>query len=195
MNGHDNRNDWTVVAAIALIALGVWFLLGNVFGEFWQDAVRRAVRMAWPLALIGLGVLLYLASSRGAFSPDSTGKRLMRSRGERMIGGVLGGLGSYLGVDPTILRVIYVLFALLTWFGPLVVVYVIAMIVIPEEPAGGASVAAPTWPQTGAPRVEPTSRPSSGWPHTGRETVQTPPPPPPAPDQETPPSAEGPVQS
>lgn len=197
MNGHDRRNDWSLIAAIAIIAAGVWFLLGNLFGPWWQEAVRRAFHIAWPLALIALGVLLYIASTRGALSANAQGKRLVRSRSDRMIGGVLGGIGAYYGVDPTILRVLYAVFGLFTGLWPAGVVYVIAMIAIPEAPAGDAVVEPPSWPQTGSARVEPTDRPSTGWPHTGRETVQTPPPPPPAAGQseEPPPSAEGPAQS
>lgn len=195
MNGHDQRNDWSLIAAIAIIAVGVWFLLGNIFGPAWREAIQRAFHIAWPLALIALGVLLYLASTRGASRPGAQGSTLVRSRSDRMIGGVLGGVGAYFGIDPTVLRVLYAVFALLTGLWPAGVVYVIAMIAIPEEPAG-AVVEPPSWPQAGSARVEPSERPSSGWPHTGRETVQTPPPPPPAaPGEEPPPSAEGPAQS
>lgn len=188
------RSDWSVVGAIALIALGVWFLLGNIFGPWWQDAVRRAFHIAWPLGLIALGVLIYIASGR-AGSVHQDGRRLTRSRGDRMIAGVLGGIGNYFGTDPTIVRVIYVVFTLLTGFWPGVLAYVIAMVVVPEEPPGRSSGQAPQWPDMGPATVRPASRPSSGWPHTGTETVQTPPPPPAEPEQEAPPAAEGPVQS
>ena len=59
-------------------------------------------------------------------------KRLYRSRTERMIAGVCGGLGNYLGLDPTVLRVISVL---LTLVWPLTIpAYLVLMIVVPEEP-------------------------------------------------------------
>jgi len=193
VNQHDRRNDWTVVIAVALIALGVWFLLGNVFGDWWQYAIRQAVRIAWPIALIALGLLLYFSSKRGGLS-RADGRRLYRSRSERMLSGVLGGLGFYMGVDPTLVRIIYAVVTVLSGFWLGVLVYVIATIVIPEEPVG-SDVVEPMWPQTGASRVEPPPS-TTGWPHTGTETVQTPPPPPPpAPGEEPPPSAEGPAQS
>jgi phage shock protein PspC (stress-responsive transcriptional regulator) len=112
-----------------------------------------------------------------------------------MIGGVLAGFANYLGTDPTLVRILYVVFGVLTGVWLAILVYVVAMIVIPEEPAGGTHVEPTSWPQTGAPRVEPSSRPSSGWPHTGTESVQEPPPPPAAPGEEPPPAAKGPAQS
>jgi phage shock protein C len=49
-----------------------------------------------------------------------------------MIGGVCGGLGVYLGIDPTIVRLLFILFALAG--GPGLVAYLIMLIVVPEEP-------------------------------------------------------------
>ena len=59
-------------------------------------------------------------------------KRLYRSRSERMISGVCGGLGEYLGIDPTIVRLLFVL-GLLAGMST-VPVYLVLMIVVPEEP-------------------------------------------------------------
>ena len=176
MSRRDNRGDWSVVAAIGLIALGAWFLLGNIFGDAWQEAIRRAFSIAWPVALIGLGILLLLSTSRG--SSGATGQRLRRSRDDRMVGGVLAGVAEYFGTDPTIIRVLYAIFGVLTGVWPAVVVYVIAMIVIPEAPKGGDPQQV-DWPQTGQ-APPPTPPASGGWPHTGTETVQTPVPEPPA---------------
>ncbi|HSG79363.1 MAG TPA: PspC domain-containing protein [Acidimicrobiia bacterium] len=61
-----------------------------------------------------------------------TEARLYRSRSERMIGGVAGGLATYLGVDPVIIRLAFVALA---FAGAGVVAYIIAWIVVPEEPA------------------------------------------------------------
>ncbi|MCY4018579.1 MAG: PspC domain-containing protein [Chloroflexi bacterium] len=60
-------------------------------------------------------------------------KRLYRSRADRRIAGVCGGIADYLAVDPTIVRIIWVLFAIAG--GPGVVLYIILAAVIPEEPA------------------------------------------------------------
>jgi phage shock protein C len=60
-------------------------------------------------------------------------RRLYRSRNERMIAGVCGGLGEYLHTDPTLIRLLFVLFALAG--GPGIIAYLVLMIVVPLEPA------------------------------------------------------------
>jgi phage shock protein C len=58
-------------------------------------------------------------------------KRLYRSREERMLAGVCGGLGSYFAVDPTLVRVLFVLFGLVVGGG--ILAYLILWILIPLE--------------------------------------------------------------
>lgn len=70
-------------------------------------------------------------------------RRLYRSRRERMIGGVCGGLGLYLGVDPTLIRLLFVVMALAG--GPGLIAYLIFLLVVPEEP-----IDTPTPPSTTA---------------------------------------------
>lgn len=60
-------------------------------------------------------------------------KRLYRSRDERMISGVCGGIGRYFNVDPTLVRLLFVVFALAG--GPGLIAYIILAIVVPEEPS------------------------------------------------------------
>lgn len=59
-------------------------------------------------------------------------KKLTRSRNNRMVCGVCGGLGEYLNVDPTIIRVVWAFLAL-AGLGTGLVVYIIAAIIMPEE--------------------------------------------------------------
>lgn len=59
-------------------------------------------------------------------------KRLYRSRRSRMICGVCGGVAEYFNIDPTLVRLGLILFACLGGSG--VLGYIIAAIVIPEEP-------------------------------------------------------------
>lgn len=60
-------------------------------------------------------------------------KKLYRSKTDRKIAGVCGGLAEYFGVDPTIIRVIAVLLLLPGGF-PGFLAYIILWIVIPEQP-------------------------------------------------------------
>lgn len=57
-------------------------------------------------------------------------KKLTRDTKNKMLGGVCSGIGSYFGVDPTIVRVVWVLLALGAGFG--VVAYIICWLIIPE---------------------------------------------------------------
>jgi phage shock protein C len=59
-------------------------------------------------------------------------KRLTRSRTERWIGGVCGGIGNYFSTDPTVIRVIFILAALIMGGGLLI--YLILWLIIPLEP-------------------------------------------------------------
>ena len=59
-------------------------------------------------------------------------KRLYRSRDERMVGGVCGGLANYLALDPTLIRILFIVLALAG--GPGFLAYIIMLFVVPEEP-------------------------------------------------------------
>ena len=60
-------------------------------------------------------------------------RQLTRSTSNRMIAGVCAGLGDYLNIDPTIIRLL-VLLAFFTGFGGIALVYLIMAIVVPEQP-------------------------------------------------------------
>jgi phage shock protein C len=58
-------------------------------------------------------------------------KTLYRSKSNRMIAGVCAGLGDYLNIDPTIIRLLFVL-GFFTFNGAILLVYLIMAIVTPE---------------------------------------------------------------
>ncbi len=60
-------------------------------------------------------------------------KKLFRSKSDRRIAGVLGGLADYFNIDATILRIAYVLLSIFVLGCP-VIVYLVAALIIPEEP-------------------------------------------------------------
>ena len=59
-------------------------------------------------------------------------KRLYRSRTDKKLAGVCGGLGEYLNMDPTIIRLIWVLISLAAGSG--LIAYLICALIIPEKP-------------------------------------------------------------
>jgi phage shock protein C len=64
----------------------------------------------------------------------SAPRLLRRSREDRVIAGVCGGLGRYLGIDPVLLRIAFVVLALVGGGG--VLLYLVSWILIPEERPG-----------------------------------------------------------
>jgi phage shock protein C len=61
------------------------------------------------------------------------GKVLRRSKSNKMVAGVIGGLAQYLGIDPVLARVLYVVLSVVSVGFPGILVYIILWIVIPEE--------------------------------------------------------------
>lgn len=62
-------------------------------------------------------------------------KRLLRSRNERMIAGVAGGLANYFGIDPLIVRVALIALTLFNGLGT--IIYVTLWLLVPNEDAIG----------------------------------------------------------
>jgi len=60
-------------------------------------------------------------------------KRLYRSRKDKVIGGVCGGIAEYLDVDSVVVRLIWAIVTLLS-MGMGILAYLIAWVIIPEEP-------------------------------------------------------------
>jgi len=58
-------------------------------------------------------------------------KKLYRSRTDKMLGGVCGGLGQYLGIDSTLVRLFFVLLALANGVG--VLIYLVMWLIVPRE--------------------------------------------------------------
>jgi phage shock protein C len=62
---------------------------------------------------------------------NTTDRRLVRSRRDRKIAGVCGGIAEHFGWDPTVVRLVVILSILLP--GPQVLAYLLAWIVMPED--------------------------------------------------------------
>ena len=77
-------------------------------------------------------------------------RRLYRSRTDTVLGGVAAGLADYLGADPALVRVAWALLVVITG-GAALLAYIVAWIVVPEEPSSPAT-----------PATEPTTDPVTG---------------------------------
>jgi phage shock protein PspC (stress-responsive transcriptional regulator) len=106
--------------------------------------VRAAwvVLSIWPGAVV-MGVVAYLAAwllmpraEAVDGVPAATRPRLVRSQTDRRIAGICGGLAEYFDLDPTIVRVVWVILSIIAGavvFG--VIAYLIAWFIIPPAPA------------------------------------------------------------
>lgn len=61
-------------------------------------------------------------------------KKLYRSTTDKMLCGVLGGIGEYIGIDSTLIRLIFAIGAVFTAVVPMLMIYIIAAIIIPQGP-------------------------------------------------------------
>ncbi|TMC00687.1 MAG: PspC domain-containing protein [Chloroflexi bacterium] len=61
-------------------------------------------------------------------------ERLYRSRDQKMIAGVLGGMGEHWNVDPSIMRIVYVVLTILSGVVPGIILYALMVIIVPAEP-------------------------------------------------------------
>ncbi|HET8760335.1 MAG TPA: PspC domain-containing protein [Nitrospiria bacterium] len=69
----------------------------------------------------------------GSFlNPTGNPRRLTRSRRERKLAGICGGMAGYLGIDPAIVRILWVLAAFIS-FGVVVLLYLALIFIVPNE--------------------------------------------------------------
>lgn len=141
-----NHKFW----GILLVVVGTLWLLSNM--GIWHRWWSFSWDVMLPLVLVLAGVAFLFGgrnsisipvgqSETGGSSSESAPAhvnpaeptRLYRSRRERKLFGVCGGLGTYFGIDPTIVRVLFVVSAFAS-FGITILAYIIMAIVVPEEP-------------------------------------------------------------
>ena len=61
-------------------------------------------------------------------------KKLYRSSTNKVLGGVLAGIGEYFEIDPTVIRVLYVILSIFTTGFPGLLLYIILLLMIPQQP-------------------------------------------------------------
>jgi phage shock protein C len=67
-------------------------------------------------------------------------ERLYRSSTQRMIAGVCGGLGEYFNIDPTLVRIVYILVTVATGVLLGIVLYVVLWLIVPNEASAGKTL-------------------------------------------------------
>jgi phage shock protein C len=148
----NNTKFW----GILLVVAGSLWLLGNIGVPFWHRwwTFSWDIGLAVLLILAGVAFLFggrnYVSTApapdaepaeppgEGAASPGTEQapapgvRRLHRSRRDRKLFGVCGGLGEYFSLDPTIVRLLFVV-AIIGSFGVAVLAYIVMAILVPED--------------------------------------------------------------
>ena len=120
---------------IFLFIFWIWAIIDCL-----SSRLSASQKLLWLFVIFSfhfIGALLYFIfakSMRGKLmkTKNLRGKTLFRSKKNRMIAGVCAGIGDYFSIDPTVIRLLWVL---ITFFsgGVGVLAYVIAWIIIPEK--------------------------------------------------------------
>ncbi|MDH4070456.1 MAG: PspC domain-containing protein [Ignavibacteria bacterium] len=135
-------SSFLLVLGIVLASLGTILFIGVTdlvpfhwfHGDIWE--------LILPIALIGLGIGLLVRRGSGSDRPPEAAagmaqgiqtRRLYRSRKEKKLFGVCGGLGNYFGIDPVIVRLIFVV-CIFVSFGLTIVAYIVLSLFAPQEP-------------------------------------------------------------
>lgn len=146
------------VSGLSLILAGIVYLLTEI--GVWSNPALLGIGAALPwlvgvlVILIGFGVLTWRPSGSSADSQSETkkavdaetgetkvveepkkadNKRLTRSRTDKKFLGVCGGIAEYLNLDPTLVRIAFVI-GVISSFGPLVLAYFGLAFAMPKEP-------------------------------------------------------------
>lgn len=143
------RTDKTVFWGALLIIIGIALIFRQMgFFDYFQ-MFDIPWQMIWAILLILLGAFLLLnrdklntrtnnahsdvKSSASEPSEPNDKRQIFRSRDNKMISGVCAGLADYFNLDPTLVRLMYVLVSLAS-VGIGIVVYIVMVLVFPEEP-------------------------------------------------------------
>ena len=127
---------WLVIQALMIVNLSS----NGVIAEGTSFFSRNLFHMFWFLLALGyLVVLVKVVSCCSVFEERRTAKRkvkykrLYRSGNDRILGGVCGGIAEYMGVDPVVIRLIWIVGTMAS-LGIGILAYIIAWIIIPRNP-------------------------------------------------------------
>ncbi len=151
-NKNQNKKNSDIIIGLILLVLGIfWISHGRLSWTFFHFPALPFVfmpffpwRVFWPLTLIALGVLflVFTANNRKQINDsadlnengsENETEGFYRVREGRIFGGVCTGLSDKFNLDVSIIRIALVILAVLNYFLPLIAVYILLMIFLPEK--------------------------------------------------------------
>jgi phage shock protein PspC (stress-responsive transcriptional regulator) len=134
MNNGLNKNKLALIIGGILIALGLWRLLGHFLGPL-LDGLWRVLGIvagiAGAVAIIAVGILLVIAARKNKLDFPKN-RKLYRSTRSKKIAGVCGGIAEYLNVEHATVRIITLIFALVSWYI-VIPLYLMLWIIVPPD--------------------------------------------------------------
>jgi len=113
--------------------LGNYFKIDPAFIRLFILAITVLTALFPVFIAYLIGWILIPEAPKGYKPPKY--KKLFKSVKNRRISGLCGGLGEYLKVDPTLVRVLFILVMVLTAFIPMVITYCVGSIIIRDKPS------------------------------------------------------------
>lgn len=151
--GKENR---LLIVGLSILALGSLLLFENLDllppHGFWKSFFSSTSNLVFPIFFILLGLAFILAYKRGeeGMGIRFRDRRLVRVDSEKLIGGVCAGVGRYFEVDPSVVRLLWVVGTLFSK-GLGILLYLVLLLVIPLDPGS-----------EDADEIRPEDRPFSG---------------------------------
>lgn len=130
------------ILGIVLLGAGLVLLLGNLGFRPWHHWWGFSWGLLLPLLLVAVGVAVITGMIGGKGTPGADGaartggepaRRWYKSRADKKLFGVCGGLAVYLNLDPTIVRLLFVVAAIGS-VGTMVIIYLVLAVIVPAEP-------------------------------------------------------------
>jgi len=130
-----------VILVILLVSLVLWIW---AIIDCLASRLKPIEKIIWLIVIIFLsiiGVIIYyvftkLKGEHIMVAKDFKGKRLLRAKDEKVVAGVCGGIAKYLEIDPTVVRLLWVVLTVFS-MGAGIIAYIVAWIIVPEENSKG----------------------------------------------------------
>lgn len=135
--GYSKTAQVGIIIGAVLIFFGIVNLIERLFGSSWWHMIQSFFSTLFsfvaPIALIGIGIVIVWAAKTGKFKSISfdSSKPLRRSIVDKRIGGVCGGIATFLNADSALVRILVVILFVLSP-GLVFFIYLIAMLIIPK---------------------------------------------------------------